>query len=212
MHFLPAILFIILSVASMSWAAEQDVIPALDRTDPVALQEATRVLEEEIKLAARPQTYVLIDLEAKVILIKSRGVELHHLPIESWSVSHLSQLATLYSLRERPPVNRRKIDPATGAEQDPISLADMPTTFTLHFSPPFMILIFSSDGNPWQWVTQRGRVWWSKLTSWGITLWTGDRPPSSPALHLTVSPHHAQSLAWTVTEGMPFLIHRTTTP
>ena len=86
MHFLPAILFIILSVASMSWAAEQDVIPALDTTDPVALQEATRVLEEEIKLAARPQAYVLIDLQAKVILIKSRGVELHHLPIESWAV------------------------------------------------------------------------------------------------------------------------------
>jgi hypothetical protein len=212
MHFLRAIVFIILSVSSMSWAAEQDVIPALVTTDPAALQEATRVLEEEIKLAARPQTYVLIDLEAKVILIKSRGVELHHLPIESWSVSHLSQLTTLYHLRERPPVTRRKIDPATGAEQDPISLSDMPTTFTLQFSPPLMIPIISSDGSPWQWVTQRGRIWWYRLTSWGITLWTGDRPPSSPSLYLTVSPPHAQSLAWTVTEGMPFLIHRTTTP
>ena len=92
--FLRAILSIILSLASVSWAAEQDVIPALDTTNPAALQEATRVLEEEIKLAARPQTYVVIDLEAKAILIKSRGVELHHLPIESWSASHLSQLAT----------------------------------------------------------------------------------------------------------------------
>jgi hypothetical protein len=213
MNVLPAILSILLSLASVSWAAEQDVIPALDTTDSAALQEATRVLEEEIKLAARPQTYLLIDLEAKTILIKSRGVELHHLPIESWSASHLSQLATAYRLRERPPVNRRKIDPVAGAEQDPISLADMPTTFTLQFSPPLTILVLShTDGNPWQWATQRGRAWWHRLTSWGITLWTGDRPSSSPSLHLTVSLDHAQSLAWTVTEGTPFLIRRTTTP
>lgn len=121
MNFLRAILSILLSLASVSWAAEQDVIPALDTTYPAALQEATRVLEEEIKLAARPQTYVLIDHEAKAILIKSRGVELHHLPIERWSASHFSHLATAYRLRERPPVNRRKIDPVAGAEQDPIS-------------------------------------------------------------------------------------------
>ena len=81
-------LSILLTLAAVSWAAEQDVMPALDTTDPAALQEATRVLEEEIKLAARPQTYVLIDLEAKAILIKSRGIELHRLPIESWSTSH----------------------------------------------------------------------------------------------------------------------------
>jgi hypothetical protein len=210
MNFLRAILSLLLSLASVSWAAEQDVIPALDTTDPAALQEATRVLEEEVKLAARPQTYVLIDLEAQAILIKSRGVELHHLPIVRWSASHLSQLATAYRLRERPPVNRRKIDPVAGAEQAPISLSDMPTTFTLQFSPPLTILVLSTtDGNPWQWAAQRGREWWHRLTSWGITLWTGDRPPSSPSLHLTVSFDHAQSLAWTVTEGMPLLIRRT---
>lgn len=83
-------------------------VAVVDTTYPAALEEATRVLEEEIKLAARPQTYVLIDLEAKAVLIESRGVELHHLPIESWSASHLSQLATAFRLRERPPVNRRK--------------------------------------------------------------------------------------------------------
>ena len=215
MNVLRAILSILISLASVSWAAEQDVIPALDTTNPAALQEATRVLEEEVKLAARPQTYVFIDLEAKAILIKSRGVALHHLPIESWSATHLSQLATAYRLRERPPVNRRKIDPVAGAEQDPISLADMPTTFTLQFSPPLTILVLShTDGNPWQWAAQRGQAWWRKLTSWGNILWTGDKSLSlSPSsLDLTVSLDHAQSLAWTVTEGMPFLIRRTTPP
>ncbi len=213
MNFLRTILSILLSLASVSWAAEQDVIPALETTNPAALKEATRVLEEEIKLAARPQTYVVIDLEAKAILIKSRGVELHHLPIESWYASHLPQLATAYRLRERPPVSRRKIDPVDGVEQTPISLADMPTMFTLQFTPPLTILVLSNaDGNPWQWATQRGRAWWHRLKSWGFTLWTGGKPPSSPSLHLIVSLYHAQSLAWTVTEGMPFLVRRATTP
>ncbi|MEK7235562.1 MAG: hypothetical protein AAB242_03015 [Nitrospirota bacterium] len=189
------------------------MVPALDLTDPAVLQEATRVLEEEIKLAVRPQTYVLIDLAASAILIKGRGVELHRIPIESWSTAHLSQLATTYRLRERPLVNRRKIGPVAGAEQDPISLADMPTTFTLQFSPPLTILVLSNtDGNPWQWTMQRGRAWWRRVTSWRNILWTEDKSPSPPSLDLTVSLDHAQSLAWTVTEGMPFLIRRPTTP
>lgn len=213
MTFLCATFSILLSLISVSWATEPDVIPAMDHNDLAVLQEATRVLEEEIKLAARPQTYMLIDLVANVILIKGRGVELHRSPIENWSASHLSQLVTLYRLRERPPVDRRKIDPLAVAEQYPISLADMPTTFTLQFSPPLTILVLSNtDGNPWQWTLQRGRVWWRRLTSWGNSLRTGDRSSSPPSLDLTVSLEHAQSLAWTVTEGMPFLIRRPTTP
>lgn len=213
MIFLCAVLSMLLSLTSVSRAAEPDVTSTVGMTDPVALQEATRVLEEEIKLAARPQTYVLIDLVSNAILIKGRGVELHRIPIESWSASHLDQLMSAYRLRERPPVSRRKIDPAAGAEQEPISLGDMPTTYTLQFSPPLRILVFSStDGDPWQWIMQRGRVWWRRLTIWGNMLRTGDPTLSLPSLDLTVSHEHAQSLAWTVVEGMPVLIRRSTTP
>jgi hypothetical protein len=213
MIFLCAVLSIFLSLTSVSWAAEPDVTSTVDITDPVALQEATRVLEEELKLAARPQTYVFIDLASNVILMKGRGVELYRIPIKSWSASHLDQLMTAYRLRERPPVSRRKIDPAAGAEQAPISLGDMPTTFTLLFSPPLKILVFSNtDGDPWQWTMQRGRAWWRRLTVWGNMLRTGDPTLSPPSLDLTVSHEHAQSLAWTVVEGMPFLIRRSTTP
>lgn len=213
MIFLCAVLSILLSLTSVSWAAQPDVTPTVDLTDPVALQEATRALEEEIKLAARPQTYVFIDLAANVILIKGRGVELHRIPIESWSASHLDQFMTAYRLRERPPVSRRKIDPAAGAEQEPISLGDMPTTFTLLFSPPLRILVFSNtDGDLWQWTMQQGGAWWRRLIVWGNMLRTRDPTLSPPSLDLTVSHEHAQSLAWTVVEGMPFLIRRSTTP
>lgn len=210
MIFLCAVLSMLLSLTSVSWAAEPDVTSTVGITDSGALQEATRVLEEELKLAARPQTYMIIDLASNVILIKGRGVELHRIPIESWSASHLDQLMTAHRLRERPPVNRRKIDPAVGAEQEPISLGDMPTTYTLLFSSPLRVLVFSNtNGNPWQWTVQRGRAWWRRLTVWGNML-TGDQTLSPPSLDLTVSREHAQSLAWTVVEGMPFLIRRST--
>jgi len=203
----------LLPLTPVSWAAEPDVTSIVDITDPVALQEATRVLEEEIKLAARPQTYVFIDLASNAILIKGRGVELHRIPIESWSASHLDQLMTSYRLRERPPVSRRKIDPAAGAEQEPISLGDMPATYTLQFTSPLRVLVFSNTaGDPWQWTLQGGRAWWRRLTVWGNMLRTGDPTLSPPSLDITVSHEHAQSLAWTVVEGMPFLIRRSTTP
>lgn len=58
------------------------------------------------------------------------------------------------------------------------------------------ILVLShTEGNPWQWTTQRGRAWWCRLTSWGITLLTRDKRPSSPSLYLTISLDHAQPLS-----------------
>ncbi|GDX88866.1 hypothetical protein LBMAG45_07220 [Nitrospirota bacterium] len=211
MNFLCATFSVLLSLISVSWAAESEVIPPGDLADSASLQEATRVLEEEIKLAAKPQTYVFIDLVTNAILIKGRGVELHRIPIERWSGSDLSRLAAPRRLRERPQVNRRKIDHTAVTEQDPISLVDMPTTFTLKFAPLLTILVLSNtDGNPWQWTLQQGRVWWSRLTAWGQILRTGVMSPPPPSLNLTVSLDHAQSLAWTVTEGMPFLIRRPT--
>src|SRR6266508_4625143 len=49
-----------------------------------AIQEANTVLQEEIKLAARAQTYLLIDVRQGVVLVKVRGIEIHRLPLLSW--------------------------------------------------------------------------------------------------------------------------------
>ena len=51
----------LLSIPS-AWATEPDNTFGVDLNDPAALQESTRILAEEIKLAARPQTYVIVDL------------------------------------------------------------------------------------------------------------------------------------------------------
>ncbi|HEX9155552.1 MAG TPA: hypothetical protein VF819_08305 [Nitrospira sp.] len=201
---------ILLLFHSLAWAAEPDVIPHLDSNDPVALREAIRLLDEEVKLAARPQTYVVIDLVTNAVIIKGRGVELHRLPIEQWTASQLEDITSTFRLRERPPVSRRKIEPAGGSQQSPISLDDMPTDFSLSFSPPLTVTIepFAPD-NPWRWVAFKGHEWWLWLKGPFLAMVSGNTVPSTPSLRLTLTHDHAQSLAWTVTEGMPFLIRRT---
>ena len=193
-------------------AAEGDNIFAIDINDPAALQEATRILAEEIKLAARPQTYVILDLVDRSVVIKGRGAELHRLPIEQWSAIHLADASSMFRLQARPPVARRKIEPAAG-EQPPVSLEDMPSDFTLAFSPSLVVAIHPSAADDvWSWLRFTAREWWSWLKDWGRRLMTGSEPAAQPVLRLTLTPHHAQSLAWTVTEGMPFLVRRTSSP
>lgn len=203
------LLSLILTLAPVTWASEPGQPLDIDVTNPAALQEATRVLAEEVKLAARPQTYVLIDLVASTILIKGRGVEFHRLPLISWRTSHQKELATTFRLRERPPVTRRKIDPTVSPEQDPISLDDMPTTYSLQFTPALTITIDSYDRtNVWQFVIHYLRQWWGQITEWWRTFQTTDPASATPHIYLTVTVDQAQSFAWTATDGMPLLIRR----
>jgi hypothetical protein len=210
----PFLLFnLLLTSIPLTWATEPESPPDIDINNPVALQEATRVLAEEVKLAARPQTYVIIDLVDRAVLIKSRGVELHRFPIERWSAAQLGEATTTFRLQKRPPVTRRKVDPAAGAEQLPISLDDMPTDFTLLFSPSLTVTVHpSAPDDLWRGLKFKGREWWIWLKDWSLILATGNAPPRQPSIHLTVTFDHAQSLAWTVTEGMPFLLHRASLP
>ena len=209
MYLLLAAPILLLTFSLAGWAAEPDIVPRVDPNDALALQEAVRLLEEEIKLAARPQTYIVIDLVDRAVLIKGRGAELHRFPIEQWSAAQLAEAQATFRLQKRPPVTRRKIEPA-GAEQMPIELDDMPTEFTLLFSPSLTVDVHpSTSENFWYWLKFKSRGWWEWLKGWSAILFTGHAPPSQPTIHLTVTSHHAQSLAWTVTEGMPFLLRRT---
>jgi hypothetical protein len=194
---------------SLPHAAEPDNGFSVDVNDPASLQEATRILAEEIRLAARPQTYVIVDLVDRSIMIKGRGTELHRLPIEEWSALHLADATATFRLQGRPPVARRKIEPAAGGDQPPVSLEDMPTDFALTFSPSLLVTVHpSATGDFWRWLRSNGRDSWIRLKNWARWLMTGDEPAPQPVLRLTLTPHDAQSLAWTVTDGMSFLIRR----
>jgi len=193
-----------------AWPMESDNVFSVDVNDAAALQEATRVLAEEVKLAARPQTYVVLDLVDRAVVIKGRGAELHRLPIEQWSAAHLAEASTTFRLQARPPVERRKIEPAAAADQPPVSLHDMPSDFTLSFSPSFALTVHPSlSYDFWQWLRFKVREWWIWMKDWTRRLVTGKEPAAQPVINLTLTPLDAQSLAWTVTEGMPFVVRRT---
>jgi hypothetical protein len=196
-----------------AWTAESENVYAIDPNDPVALQEATRILAEEVKLAARPQTYIIVDLVDRSLVIKGRGAELHRLPIQQWSAVHLAEATATFRLQARPPVSRRKVEPLAAGDQPPVSLDDMPIDFTLKFSPSFIMVVHPSASDDfWRWLRVTGREWWMWMKEWAWRLSTGYEPAVYPVLHLTLTPHHAQSLAWTVTQGMPLLVRRASPP
>ena len=203
-----AVLVLLLTFSIPGHAGETDSFPGLDLNDLTSVQEATRVLEEEVKLASRPQTYLLLDLVTRTLQIKGRGVELHHFTITAWSAKALHELKGTHRLTMRPPVLRRKIDPTASVEQEPISLADMPMDYTLSFTPPLSIDVMPIAGeSPFQWMRAKGQTWWRNLKD----SWSTDRPATqAPHLRLEVSAEQAQSLAWSVVDGMALVIRRPT--
>jgi hypothetical protein len=197
------------TLTTHSWGKDLEAFPKLNLNDPASVKEATRVLEEELKLATRPQTYILIDLVENTIQIKGRGVGLHHMPIGRWSVGTREALTGIHRLAARPAVVRRKIEPGKGAEQDPISLADMPADYDLSFASGLTINVASSAAKDSliQGIAFMGKSWWRRVKNWASAISTGSS--TTPAhLELTVSVDHAQSLAWSLVDGMAIVIRR----
>jgi hypothetical protein len=204
---------VLLLFSAPGWAAEGEVFPDLDANDPVALQEGSRVLDEELKLAARPQTYLVIDLVSGGIHIKARGVDLHRLSIAAWTVAEFPRLTGTFRLMARPPVVRRKIDPSATTEQEPISLSDMPVEYRLSFTPDMTIDIEpAADQGAMEWIRATSRKAWTRLRIWKQYL-GGDRSSNdAPALTLALSSEQAQSLAWSTVDGMPAIVRRPSEP
>ena len=198
-----------LFVAIPCWAAEAEVFPDLDTNNPSALQEASRVLEEELKLAARPQTYLLIDLAAGMIQIKARGVDLYRLPITTWSVTERDRLTGAFRLTARPPVVRRKIDPTATTEQEPISLSDMPTGYRLSFTPSMTIEIEpAAQEDVLGRLSVLSQTIWKQLQVWKQHLVGEPSTNDTLTIRVTLSSELAQSLAWSAVDGMSAVIRR----
>lgn len=209
----PIVLSGLLLFSVPSWAAEGEVFPDLDVNNPSALQEASRVLEEELKLAARSHTYLVIDLVSGAIQIKGRGVDLYRLPIAAWSATEIPRLTGTFRLNTRPPVIRRKIDPSAATEQEPISLSDMPTGYQLSFTPTMIVEVApAAEEGPIGWLHAAGEKVWKRIQSWRQHL-AGDHSSSeTPIISLTLSSEQAQSLAWSTVDGMSVVVRRPSEP
>ena len=201
-----AILLLLLSCTVPSWAAESEAFPDLNLNDSASLQEGSRVLEEELKLASRPNTYLVIDLVTQSVHIKARGVSLHHIPILRTAVEFNSLLTGTFRVIARPAVVRRKIDPTSTVKQT-ISLADMPTYYELSCSPDLTLTVLpTARDHPLRWLWTSSHQIWRQLKQWGRAWLFIDSNPPRPLLELTLSAEHAQSLAWSLVDGMPVVI------
>jgi hypothetical protein len=205
-------ILLLLVFTTPSWGKDIEAFPEVNLNNLEELKEATRVLEEELKLAARPQTYLLIDLGESTIHIKSRGIGLHQIPIMSWSAGPREDLKGIHRLAERPPVVRRKIEPGAGAELEPISLADMPVDYVLSYRPTLSVTVIPSiAGNSLlQSAVLIGRAGWRNVRDWTSSLLTDRSSEPKAHLRLTLSVDQAQSLAWSLVDGMALVIRRPT--
>lgn len=166
-----------------------------------AIQEANAVLQEEIKLAARPQTYLLVDVQQGIILVKARGMEIHRWSLQSWRARGDRPPAGLFRLKARPPVDRPRARPGEDATEHPIAVSDMPAEYELVLDPSLIVVVAPpARDHPWLWFRGLLREGWIRTATTGA--W----------LRLVLSPKDARSLAWSVTEGMPVLIGRSTVP
>ncbi len=203
-------LLLLLAFATPGWGKEPEAFPDLNLSDGQAIKEATRVLEEEVKLAARPQTYVFIDLATKLLHIKGRGIDLHQIPIISWASNSPDNLKGIHRLTTRPAVVRRKIEPGAGTEQEPISVVDMPVDYVLIFTPTLTLTVVPSaaEDNLLKGALFLSKAWWRQAKTWASTVFSDQSSKQNGQLQLTLSGDHAQSFAWSLVDGMAVVIRR----
>lgn len=195
--------FLAVACFASSLAAEVPAPRRNPETERRALLEANTVLQDEIKLAARPQTYLLVDVQQRVVLVKARGVEIHRLPLLSWRARGDQPPVGLFRLTARPPVDRPKARPGEDATEHPIEVSDMPAEYQLILEPSVVVAIGPPvQDHPWLWIRGLMREEWNRVFSKGSSQW----------LRLVLPPASARSLAWSVNEGMPVLIGRSSLP
>lgn len=203
--FLPRLLPLALVLASL---------PVLSLAGQVeGAREATRVLEEELKLSARPQLYLVLDLTERVIVIKGRGIGLYRLQVADWHASDERPLDKTFTLRARPTIIRPRVVPGRDPTLDPIDLRHMPVDYDLLFDPGLTVMVTPPPSErPWLWLKTLLRGWWERSRAWGGAPSSTESRPGAVYVRLVLSQEAAQSLAWSVTDGMPLIIRRADKP
>lgn len=182
---------------------------SMDRSS--AILEANKLLEEELKLAIRPQVYLVLDLSASILIIKGRGVELGRLLIRAWNENGKSLAHGVYRLRARPMVTRPKAVTTDETVVPAIELQHMPDHYELLFDPGLTILVRPTEESLWLRVKNALYNGWNRIAN---RLGTNDPGSGVLTTQITVTFERegARSLAWTVTDGMPLLIGPTALP
>jgi hypothetical protein len=208
-----AFVLLLVSLSTLVWPSPViglDPLPqSADRSS--AIVQVNRLLEEELKVAARPQIYLVLDLDVSALIIKSRGIELHRVPIQAWRRDGERSIEGTHRLRARPAVSRPKATPADDTSVAAIELQHMPDQYELVFDPGVIIAVSPLQERSWIRLKRSAQDWWKGMRH-RLRVGDTDGGMNEVRIAITLEQDAARSLAWTATDGMPILIGRTTLP
>lgn len=186
-----------------------------ERINPVQLRLEIELLRLEVSLASSPQLYFLLNLPAKKLQLKARGLVLKEWEItrvRRWGGHPPLQALTLGKKSSLFAPKRKAIVPGeaqvTGSgELETLELKDMPTIFTLNLVEDIKI-----------YVRPVSRSFLSRLANIGLNfrwygwlpvanLWRQIRKKPLTILEITVgNPNEAKSIYWAMMDGMKGLV------
>ena len=184
------------------------------------IRRETRLLELEAKAAAKPATYVVLDLAKKKIYLKIRGVILKEFDIVDSDTIGIGQLDESYSLvnvkaifapkrKEIKPPDQKKEEKtsSTTQEADSYSIEDMPSNYTLILNKGLSISVSQHfKGNfllsPLNYINKKmGRLWNSSKLLWSYL----KKTPFIKILAV-MSKDDARAFYWALPEKAEFII------
>jgi hypothetical protein len=205
-------------VAAVSAASFAGLSPGQDVAKAAKLN---KVLESEAALAGNPASYMIIDLEAKAVLLKARGLVLKKWAIKSsrsWgkpaAIKEYKLLGKSALIKpERKNITPGKEDPKKAKEKkdpnelDVLELKDMPVHFTLLFADDIRISFRPTTTRFWPSVLNfvKNVSWFAYLPL--KTLWLSLKHKSFTEIEIVMQDEkEAQGVYWSFLEGHQTII------
>jgi len=181
--------------------------PARSADDARSLWRENRRLQAEAVLAATPKPYFELDLEQRLVSLKTRGMVLLEVPVQEQGIWGRRLAVGPTSVVRRDALARPAV--AIGDEKNPSSLddqllelADMPATYRLGLAGEVDIEVLPLATGRWPLWRQRLSVWRWRLMRPLVTLRQRRDRHETTAIFLILKPEDAQRLYWTLFEGL----------
>lgn len=207
--------------SGLAWAAE---------TPDIALEN--RLLSAELGLAKQQKVYFIVDLKAKKLFFKARGMVLKEsgiLGVRLWGsapklepIELTGKTAIFAPERENvtptqeaaaPAIENTAAPAAAGAlKKDPydikaLELSDMPTTYSLRLGDELFIMVRPfAEGAGMRALSLTQKVGWYVYMPIR-TLWMAAKKEPVRTVELTLSPKDAQAFYWSFLEGVSAIVY-----
>ena len=169
-----------------------------------------KLLEHEFELAKTERLYAIIDLKAKVIQVKLKGLLLESYPIKDVKIlgDYLGMrrdvLEEKVSFKQ---LERPEIKPGITKSEDvkALELADMPENYSFRTRENAVLSVFSQTSEKGLARFKHHPLTWSLITPLQVLqhVWKKER---FTAVRLLMNPLDAQAFTWHFHEGSEFII------